>query len=240
METHNILFEKYINGMMSKVDKENFEEILKLDSVLNDDFTIYKNLNSYLEHKISNESKNNEFEKNLNKISDDYFTTKNVNKSTFKLSYLAVAASVLIAFGLFVFDSTSKPVYGDYALHQEINFTVRGDDNELLFNAEKSFNNGNYSKADLLFTDIIKSKLHNNEVLLYAGISKVEINEFDEARSILEKLTNGNSAYKYEAQWYFALSYLKQNNIEALKIQLNKINKDSEYYLQAQKLLNNF
>jgi len=237
MEAHDLLFENYITGKMSKIDKEKFEEMLKSDSVLNNDFTIYKSLNSYLEHIISNKSKNDEFENNLNNISNKYFSTTNRSKSSFKLSYLAVAASVLIAFGLFVFNNTLQPVYEDYALHQEISLTVRGNNNELLLNAEKYFNNSNYDKADLFFTDILKNKTDNKEILLFAAITKIEVNKFDEAQNILGELAKGSSVYKYEAQWYLALSYLKQNNIEELKIQLMKIKKDSEYHLQAQKLL---
>ena len=239
-----IMFEAYLSGDLSADELNAFNERLNSDEQFQQAFKMYRDLSSHLEHNITNEQESADFKANLDVISNQYFnkiddpigtTTDESGKSNF-YKY-AIAASVILLLGIFVFNQFNTPTYKDYNNFEPISLTVRSSDNAFFNQAEQSFNAKNYEEALVAFNSILEEDFSNLEIQLYKGIALVETNQFEEADDLLKKLSQGNSAYKYKAKWILALSYLKQENKLACIETLKTIPKEAEDYKRVQDLL---
>src|SRR5690606_21865703 len=183
-----------------------------------------------------------EFKENLKNISNTYFNTSE-NKSSksrklrFKAWLYAIAASIVMIFGLLVSMNDSRPTYADYADFNNISLMVRGENDELLLKAEKAFNEKDYEEAIQYFDQILIEDANYKEIQLYKSIALIETNQYDEADELLSVLSTGTSVFKYDAMWYLALSKLKQKKFEQCRVILERIPDDAEVHNKAQNLL---
>jgi hypothetical protein len=65
----------------------------------------------------------------------------------------------------------------------------------------------------------------------------MHLGQTSEAEKIFTALYNGQSAFKYEAAFYLAVTYLKDGNKAASREWLQKIPADATNYGKAQELL---
>lgn len=238
-EQDYILFEDYLEGTLSATEKNEFERRLADDEKFRQAFLTYKELSGFLESKFENKDAEEDFKESLKNISDTYFN-KTGNKSSvirFKPWQYAIAASIIVIFGLFVIIDNSVPAYADYADFNNISLTERGENDELLPKAEKAFNEGNYEESLLYFDQILVEDANYKEIQLYKSIALIETNQYNEAEVLLTDLSEGKSVFKYEAMWYLALSKLKQKEYQECKIILERIPEEANVYKSAQKLL---
>lgn len=238
-----ILFENYLSGELSKDETIVFENRLKKDLEFEKAFATYKDLNSFLEHKIGNETEIAAFKENLENISDKYFSkTETVSEvkqkaKRFKFAQYAIAASVALLVGIFVFNQFSNPTYSDFNSHTPFEVAVRGENVELLIKTTKAFNNKEYEKASLYLEELLKENSENKEYQLYYAITNIELDRFEKSDTVLKALSQGSSAYKNKATWYLALSKFKQKENETSVELLKQIPETADDYKQAQKLL---
>ncbi|TCK65059.1 hypothetical protein DFQ05_2271 [Winogradskyella wandonensis] len=243
-EENYIAFDIYLSQSLSQEDLLAFEEKLSTDDDFKEAFETYRELSGFLEHSLDDNHASKEFEKNLKSISQNYFkkekkqTQPTKTSRTFRISQLAIAASVAVFLGLFIFNTFSDADYNDYSNHDAISLTVRGNTKDVITKAQKAFNNRDFEAAETYFTQILKTDTENIEVKLYKAISQIEQDKFKEADESLNEIAKGQSAYKYDALWYAALSKLKQNDDQACIGLLKKIPEDAEAYKKAQKLIN--
>ncbi len=230
MEEQNIIFDNYLMGKMSADEIADFEKELTVDDdSLKKDFEIYRDLQMYLKHEIGNKEQNEVFKENISNISEKYFSDKKENvRKLNSWHFLAIASSIIVAFGLFLFTNPSKPSYSEYAIHDNISLTVRGDNHEQLQKAEAEFNNGSYEKANYLFSKILQSDSVNTEIILYKAISEIELGIYTDAENSLTEISKGKSAYTDQAKWYLALSKLKQEKYDECLQVLNTISEGFE------------
>lgn len=232
-------FEAYLSEELSEEERLSFENRLNKEHELSVAFNNYKELYGFLEHKFTTEKATEALRENINEISEGYFTNKKKTRVIkFKPWQYAAAASVVLFLGITMFNNFGgNPVYSDFAVHEALSLTERGNQNQLYLNAEQAFNTNNYEQAEQLFSEILITNPNMVEVKLYKAISLIEINKFTAADKILLGISNQNSAYKYSATWYLALSKLKQKEYAKCKAILNEIPKDADWYEKALKLL---
>ncbi len=237
-EKDYILFDDYLNGTLSVNDKKAFEEQLKVEAEFNESFLNYKELSGFLENKFENEQSSQAFEENLKSISNTHFNKDEVKEKVIKFKpwQYAIAASVAILFGVFIFSGDSA-TYNDFSNHNSISLTVRGENDVLLSKAEKAFNEKDFENANLYFDQILDADHGNIEIQLYKAISLIEINKFNTAYKLLANISEGASVFKYKAMWYMALGKLKQEDYNACERILNKIPEEADEYNKAKKLL---
>ena len=235
-EERYIIFENYLANELSAEEKTNFEKQLSQDKELASAFEIFKELHLHLENKFGNEADLKAFKKNLKSISKEHFKTKKSKVIDFSPWYYAVAASVTILVGLFVFQNIN-PSFDDYNNPEMATFVERGDVNENLKLAQDSFNAKNYKTAIPHFEAVLNST-KSPEIQYFYAVSLLEDNQFQKAETNLSELKSGTSIYKNKATWYLALSKLKQKDYDSCKAILQTIPDDFEDYDQVQELLN--
>ena len=241
-ELRYIEFESYLKNELTEIEKIAFEEKLQSDADFKQEFEIYKALETSLSSKFKNEESEQELRKTLTNLGTQFIkeevSTKKKSKviSLFNYKKLMVAASIAILISFFIFKN-GNPVYSDFANHTNLEFTVRGDNNQTITNAETAFNAKNYKTAFAQLT-VLEAQFPNDiEIQLYKGICLLEMDKFSQAETIFETISKGNSAFLTKATWYKALSYLKQEQFEACKNTLKTIPESAEEYTQAKKLL---
>ena len=241
-ELRYIEFESYLKNELTEIEKIAFEEKLQSDADFKQEFEIYKALETSLSSKFKNEESEQELRKTLTNLGTQFIkeevSTKKKSKviSLFNYKKLMVAASIAILISFFIFKN-GNPVYSDFANHTNLEFTVRGDNNQTITNAETAFNAKNYKTAFAQLT-VLEAQFPNDiEIQLYKGICLLEMDKFSQAETIFETISRGNSAFLTKATWYKALSYLKQEQFEACKNTLKTIPESAEEYTQAKKLL---
>lgn len=240
-EKDYILFENYLQGELSGSDVLDFENRLVTNSAFKNSFETYKELSGYLAHTLDAES--TEFKQNLKNISQTHFSKtkgnqKQSTKKAFNFGRFAIAASIAIFLGLFLFTQLKTPTYSDFNTHETIDLTVRGGSVRDLVEVTKAFNNREFSKANTILERLLKTDTENRQLQLYYAITNVELDRFDIADALLIDISKSDSVYKNRALWYHALSNLKQGNTEYAQNLLKQINQEADDYNQAQKLLN--
>ncbi|MEP3838347.1 MAG: hypothetical protein ABJM36_11905 [Algibacter sp.] len=242
-EQDYILFEDYISEHLSNEERAGFEQKLKTDKTFAEAFQSYKEWSSFLGSKFGNADELNAFKSNLKNISDEHFNKTEAiqdfhgKTKTYNVFKYAIAACVVILFGIFTFNQFSSPTYSDFNNYDAISLTVRGSNSELLKTAENAFNSKNFNSADDAFKQLLELNPYNSELKLYRAISNIELNNFKISDDLLEDLINGNSAFKNKASWYLALSKLKQENKTACTVILKTIPEGADDFEKAQKLL---
>ena len=235
-EERYILFGQYLENELSAEEKTDFEKQLTEDQEFASAFEIFKELNLHLENKFGNANELKAFKKNLKSVSKQHFKTKKPKVVAFKPWQYAIAASVAILVGLFVFQNIN-PSFDDYNNPEIATFVERGDINENLKLAQDAFNAKNYKEAILHFETILKES-KSPEIQYFYAVSLLENDEFQKADANLLELQSGTSVYKNKATWYLALSKLKQKEYDSCKAILQTIPDDYEDYDQVQELLN--
>ena len=241
-ELKYIEFENYLKNELTEIEKKAFENKLQSDADFKQEFEIYKALETSLSSKFKNEEGEKELRKTLTNLGNQYINEEKGTKKKFKVislfnyKKLMFAASIALLIGFFIFKN-GNPVYSDFANHSNLELVVRGDSNEILLKAQEAFNAKNYKTAFAQLT-ILEEQLPNDiEIQLYKGICLTEMDQFSQAETIFNTISDGNSAFKYKATWYKALNLLKQENFEACKEVLKTIPESAEEFEQAKKLL---
>lgn len=235
-EERYILFGQYLANEMSAEKKVTFDKQLSEDPELATAFEIFKELHLHLENTFGNETEFNAYKKNIKSISKKHFNTKKPKVVAFQPWQYAIAASVAILVGLFVFQNIN-PSFDDYNNPEMAAFVERGDVNENLKLAQDAFNSKNYKTAIPYFEAILKVN-ESPEIQYFYAVALLEDNQIQKAEINFSDLRYGNSIYKNKATWYLALSKLKQNDYRSCKDILLTIPDDFEDYDQVQELLN--
>lgn len=234
-EERYIEFDQYLQNEMSVEEKLNFEKQLSEDAELASALDIFKEMQGQLENKFGHENERNAFKENLKTISKSHFKSSKPKVIAFKPMYYAVAASVAVLIGLFVFNQ--NPNFEDYNQPENASFTERGDVNINLKQAEVAFNAKKYKEAISLF-ELVLNSTKTPEIQYFYGISLLENDRIQAAEAVFNELKSGNSIYKNKAIWSLALSKLKQKDYDSCKAILLTIPEDFEDYDQVQELLN--
>lgn len=235
-----LLFDDYLQGVLSLEAKAAFESRLKTEPALNDAFIIFRDVNQHLRHHLSEERAT--FKSTLETIADQHLDTSVVPKKEVKVIRFnpwkyAIAASVILLIGLLFMYPSGEPLYADYAFNESISLMERDGEGTAFAKAETAFNAKEYQEAIVYFDAILASDSANAEVEYYKGIALVEIEKYAEADAIFSQLADGNTLYTQKATWYGALSKLKQGDKNACKQLLEKIPTTAEDYEVAQELL---
>ena len=235
----------YLNGKLPEGEKKAFEKALAAQPELQVELDLYKKVEGSLSTHFSHEKENAALKDSLTSISGDYFSTENkeakvipMKRNRFMQGLIAAAAVALILVFAWPYLFTPAPAqYADLVHHPKASFTEMGASEANLEAAEKAFNDGNFQAAIEPLQAYLLAHENSMEAWFYIGICKLETGEEDSAEMLFKQVTTIDSAYKIEARWYLALTYLKKGEIEKCKVELEKIPEGSEHFEAAQKAL---
>lgn len=241
---------RYLEGDMEVQEKESFEAQLQSDKELQSLIAAYQNIHQTLKMKIAPATEDRQVEATLAALNKQYFEEGAVTESTGKenktevvkvlslnqyLKWLSLAAVLII--GLFVWAPWSADLYEKYAISKKMSVAERGAGQaEVLEKAASLYNNGDYAGARKLLEKGYQAKPEHSITAYYYGITLIETGSYDEARTVLTKLYNGESVFKFDAAYYIGLSYVKQKNHQQALEWLIKIPQGTSHYANAREL----
>ena len=178
----------------------------------------------------------------VGEIQQEYFATKQkaakpaLVRSIFGPA-LRVAASIIIivaAFGVYKYSSVNtNTVAADYYLPYELN-RVRGEANTATL--ENAYNNKDWNAV----ISIASQPTAGSKELFLAGCAYLELNQPSKATTVFEQLIaqnqqTQNNYFQDEAEYYLALSYIRNNQPAKAIMVLKKIRADKShlYYGKA-------
>lgn len=237
--------DQYLDGELSQKEVEDFETTMENDPSLEEEVLGNLLLRETIETGYREEMRANirQWRKEGAQVS----TGTNIRKLTVRL---AAAASVLLVFGLAVFNlvlpSYSNEGISQIAYIQETDLSggLKGaGETDVLTSAITNYEAGNYEQAIPLF-----QQFPDNDKAIYGlAQSYIQTDNFDPAISALKQLIDrGNIDYIEQAEYYLMMTYLKKGdlNTEFYSL-LDKIadNGSAQYKEKAQvvrKRLNSF
>jgi hypothetical protein len=246
MEKNNYtLIQKYLTGKLNEEEIKSFQARLKEDATFSAEYTLQKSMNIFLE-KDRNQPV---LKSKLESLGKDFFLeteneqedkvipiSRNKNRNRWLIGLLATAAVavLLVMFNPF----QQNDLYQQYASHQPISLIEKSIGSDLATKAETAFNQKDYALAYENITIYLQENPVDQKAQLALGISALEFGKTEEAISIFEKISTGNSALKNYGTWYLALSCLKQKDFEKTKTFLNQIpNSEKTIFKKVQNLL---
>ena len=242
-QDHNLL-DDYFNGLLSPEAEHALKVRVAEDAEFGQAFALREQMEDFPRRTAQRSA----LAETLRSTGADFFHTAAGGKATAVPGmsvtvnwrrWLAVAASiVLLAAAIwFVGSPATQPTYEQYAMHAPLALTKRGAAEASASEAEAAFNAGKYAEALRALDRLQAEQPDNITASLYRAICLIETGSTREARVLLEPVAAGNSAIRTEAQWYIALSYLKEKDTARCRAALEQIDPGGDHSEQAQSLL---
>jgi tetratricopeptide (TPR) repeat protein len=238
---------RYLEGDMEHREKTEFEFSIQEDPELQGMLAEYKNVHQTLKMRIAPSEADAKVEATLASLNKEYFkdetsletktiTTPKIISMKPYLKWISVAAILVI--GLLVWAPWSAGLYEKYAISKEMSVVERGEDNKnSLEKAADFYNSGDFISASDILQKEYADNPDNSMVAYYYGVSLIETGKTVEARTVLTKIYDGASVFKYDAAYYMALSYIKEKNNQEAIAWLEKIPSGTSNFDQAQDLI---
>ncbi len=179
-------------------------------------------------------------EANIKKVANQYFDHVKHKKSvTWKLYIGAVAAVLCIALMVYYFNPfnpSMNDLYSEYSNWNELpSLTTQSESQNNLSLGEELFLKKKYNEAISIFSKeihqgSIEDSFSKPYVLVYLGISYLEIEEYDKALKTFDTLIQSDGLDRSKGYWYKALVFLKKGDKEKTKNQLKLLLQDEKNF----------
>lgn len=246
---------RYAERLMTAEEQQAFEAALKQDVELRQQLELYREVDTTLAQQYASDEQRQQLQGTLQQMRKEFFgatapMTSNEPKAVATTSLaakvvsikryigVAVAVAAMLIVVLIVWNPFAGDLFERYAATQMAAQVERGSHiDSVLQKATLAFNNKEFTEAAVLLAEVVQTQPDNSYAQFYFGVALLQTNQLPLARAVFEKLIKGESAFKYEATFYEALSYLKENNEEAAKDWLERIPADAANYKKAQALM---
>jgi len=244
---HVELIEAYVEGRLSKQEKQDFEAKLITDTELAEELKLYKTLVAGIKDSGLEKDKNNlkeelkEVDNNLDKKSSH--GTKTIILKRIKWYYYAAACVLLLIIPLYFIvteNPTEKLLSNYYEKDKGLPVLMSGSKNISLDNAMNLYKQEKYKEAKQAFNELLKDKPMNDTLNYYSALSSFELEKYNKAiKQFTIILQNDTSVFKEKAEYYLGLTYFAVDKIQQAKELFNKIaaNPSHRYQEKAQDIL---
>ena len=109
-----------------------------------------------------------------------------------------------------------------------------------LLAAMNAYDAKDYNKASVALRSLLETEVdetYKNQVQLYLAISYLQLEQPQNAYPPLHSITKSNSPLKETSMWYLAMAYIKDNNPNSAKTQLEQLKNSPEYGQRANEML---
>lgn len=233
------LLNDYFDGLLPPETEQQVKERVATDPEFQAAFRLHQDMLAFPRRDEQRQA----FAGTLERVGQDFFKEAGAAPTTFRTTFnwgkltAAAAAIVLLLAAVWFLNRSSEPEYRQFAQHAPLSLTVRGASDQLKTQAEQAFNRQDFAAAQTALSQVLAAEPDNLTARLSLGICYIETDQPDQARAVLSPMADGASALKSEAQWYIALSYLKEKKTDAWQNALRKIQPGTDRYEDAQKWL---
>ena len=234
---------RYAEDDMTAEERQEFEQALSTDTALQEQLALYREVHDSMYHHFNPGEDQYQLQQTLQDMRDEFFNkaarrTKVVPIGR-KLQYAISVAAILLITIIIWKPWQKEDLYGKYAQLEMTNPAERGNNTDsLLQEAAIAFNKEDFATAEKNLEQVRSIKPDDSFTNFYYGASLLRNGKTAQARVVLSAVANGESAFKYHATFYQALTYLKEGNKDACREWLQKIPADASFYKKAQELLN--
>jgi len=247
----DIFIERYLRDLLSNEEKQSFLERMNNDTLFREkvllEKQVFQSLNkqewSFVEASQNKEAdeleliyKQVETQKIKHSISKANLAYKKRKRNWLIYS---VASMIAIILSVSIYKQQYKnnqELYIHYIENTELMNLVTRDKSVEFSNVQEYFNKKEYVKVSSILSKVIDTA-YNGNVYLYLAISQMELNQYTEATQTLNKLINSNLIDAQKGYWYKSLLYLKANQIEKSKNELEIIIEKSYFKKEEAKEL---
>ena len=226
------LLEQYIDGVLSPEEAGNVEALLAADPIVQHEFQILQLAIEAVKYAGLKEQVAAIHHEMRSKQSNKQSNTATVVSMARRTMRVAAGLLFLVgAFGVYKYMAvTPQSVYNDYYQQYELGRT-RGTQSEQI---ETAFRNKEWNKV----IEISNTQAQpDNKILFLSGAALLETGKTKEAINkfntvIIANKRTGNDYYNDEAEYYLAISYIRNNEPDKASGILNSIknNKSHLYY----------
>jgi tetratricopeptide (TPR) repeat protein len=221
-QDNNLAVARYLEGDMEMQEMIAFEKEIKESRDLQQAIENYKS--------------------SKNQVQDQPNVSRAISSKPKVASKLPVVISIvvvlLIAAGLFIWAPWSSGLYEKYAISRVMPLPQKSADAQgNISKGAALFNEGKFDKSRKLLQAEYMLNPQNPVLSYYFAITLVETGKEYEARTIFMNLYKGETAFKHDAGYYVALSFLKEGNEAAAKEWLQKIPAQSANAAKAKALI---
>ena len=232
---------RYAEGDMTAEERSAFEATLASDATLQQQLALYREAHGSLQQHFSTGGQREQLQNTLHNLRGEFFNgtsqpAKAVSMKRWLRGGAVAVAAVLIAV-VFVWQFMQPDLFKKYSTITMAAAERGEQEDELLMNGVTAFNNKDYTSAANILARVRQKDTTNSFVSFYYGVSLLQTNRIPEARTIFNQLYTGQSAFKFEAAFYQALTFLMEDDKDLCKEWLQKIPADALNYNKAQELL---
>ena len=255
MEFNYEQIEKYIKGELSSTEAQSFEQELSANSALKEEVALYKDVQNTLSKQFKFEAEDAVVETTIAQLSKKYAAQNfknNVSKPQenkeeevenskvsmirrlLPLTTLAAAAALLLFF-FNPFKNNISPAQlaaQNFELYQLDASMGSSDLKATWTEAIKNYRAENYEVAITKFDSFLKDNPDNKEALLAKGCALLKLNKTDLAIQTFQQINNSKTA-----NWYLALSYLKNDEVTKAQPILEGLLDNKKYGAKAKAIL---
>ncbi|MEM9820563.1 MAG: hypothetical protein AAF985_05805 [Bacteroidota bacterium] len=245
MEEFYSQIDAYLQGSLQGEERTAFEQQMQSDADLSRAVEEQRKAMQLLDIVHNSRLKANLQEIHQNVVKKEPPTTPK-SKGASKWWGLLVVLALLLALFYFWKNQSSpqegsppdpKILYAEYHETYPVRIASRSQDTDpRLVEASQAYQSGNFVIALQKFEALITNA--EPAIAYFAtGLCHLELRQFEAARQVFQNLLS-DPLYGEPTQWYLSLALLQLNDLEGCKKQLKAIQDPSEFYTQAQQLLN--
>lgn len=231
---------RYAEGEMPAEESAAFEQALAADETLRTQLAFYQDVHDSMQHHFTKDAGQAQLEETLQQMRGEYFAKQSGPAKVVSINrYLkyAMGAAAVLLIALFLIKPWQS-LYDQYSEVQMVNPAERGENTDsLLLQAYNDFSNKKFSEAAAKLSEVKTARPDDSYTAFYYGIAEMYAGRTAEARQAFGALYEGESVYKYEAAFYMAVSFLKEDNRSSAREWLQKIPADAANYRKARELL---
>lgn len=240
--SHSQSIEQYRFGPMSESERLRFEQELTENPKLNHEFQLDIEIEASLKQYDIIDLRRKLFQV----MNEEKAIIKEPIRKSFHSQWYMLAASVtfLILLGgafrlMKPVKYTNKTLFEMYYAGENAHSLTRsaGNSND---EAMTKYREGDFNDALILFNEILDKDPGNIYIRYYSGLASIETNQNEKAVNEFKYIINQkNNLFVENAQWYLALSYLKNNQINESKSLLMQIanNSSNHHNKEASQIL---
>lgn len=248
--------EDYLDNLMNEEERKSFETAMQNDKALKKQVAIIQEINQT----IGLEGKFQEFQETINTLNQRHFSTEQTDNTSKKSEtvvrqltpqrrFFAIAAAFIafVVSAVLIWSTIKSETISTEELfasnYEPYNIGQRsGSDNlnETEKTAFKNYTDGNFENAIVDLEPLVVINPTEENYLLSLGSAYVSTQQTNKAISTFQKINNTSVNYQV-AQWYLALAYLQNDDVDNAKAILTTLAKgERTYAIKAKALLKEF